>query len=428
MGCPTTYEGKTATWSKGRLSRLFKGTLATGTSNYNYSYNALGQRVSKSYSYLAGTSGNNPVQAGQVTAYSKDFFYDHSGRLIAESGSKTYYGTGAENESIVYLYDESSIIGMEYTLNGATSRYYFQRNLQGDVVAIYNANGVLKVKYLYDAWGNCTISSETTDYVVANANPIRYRGYYYDDDTGLYYCNARYYSPKWRRFISPDSTSYLDPDSVNGLNLYCYCYNDPVNYCDPSGHLPNWAKWLIGGIAFAGAVALTLWSGGALTPVLVGMGISIVSGALIEGAIAAYNGDGFWSGFRDGAADGAMWGGIFALASSTVSFVKHFDLIRSRGVVIGKGMDRVGFMADQAALSKYSPMKGYNFIKGSGNVSWRVTLADRLSVAHNKAWINRVMRLNKPIYDIGLGGIREAGAWYGMELVQVADYAWHIIF
>ncbi len=60
--------------------------------------------------------------------------------------------------------------------------------------------------------------------------------YYSDDDTGLYYCNARYYSPKWRRFISPDDTSYLAPESVNGLNLYCYCNNDPVNLVDPSGH------------------------------------------------------------------------------------------------------------------------------------------------------------------------------------------------
>ena len=72
--------------------------------------------------------------------------------------------------------------------------------------------------------------------VLCSYKAIRYRGYYYDTDTGLYYCNARYYSPKWRRFISPDSTSYLDPESVNGLNLYCYCNNDPVNCCDPSGH------------------------------------------------------------------------------------------------------------------------------------------------------------------------------------------------
>ena len=126
---------------------------------------------------------------------------------------------------------------MVHTVGSIASTYYFQRNLQGDVVAIYDTNGTLKAKYLYDAWGNCTIASETTSYDVANANPIRYRGYYYDDDTGLYYCNARYYSPKWRRFISPDDTAYLDPKSSNGLNLYCYCCNDPVNCADPSGHV-----------------------------------------------------------------------------------------------------------------------------------------------------------------------------------------------
>lgn len=76
-------------------------------------------------------------------------------------------------------------------------------------------------------------------------NPFRYRGYYYDEDTNLYCLGARYYSPEWRRFISPDDTAYLDPETPNGLNLYCYCGNDPVNYCDPSGHSII-AAWLIG--------------------------------------------------------------------------------------------------------------------------------------------------------------------------------------
>ena len=236
MGCPTSYDGKTATWSKGKLSRLSQGTKLTGMSTYNYGYNGYCQRISRSYSYAAGTSGSGAAQLGQLIASSRKYYYDHAGRLIAEDVTKTYYGEGTTTENIVFLYDESGIIGMELTTGGATNLYYFQRNLQGDVVSIYDPNGTLKAHYIYDAWGNCTISGETTSYDVANANPIRYRGYYYDDDTGLYYCNARYYSPKWRRFISPDDTAYLDPESVNGLNLYCYCNNDPVNYADPSGH------------------------------------------------------------------------------------------------------------------------------------------------------------------------------------------------
>ena len=132
-----------------------------------------------------------------------------------------------------------------------------QRNLQGDVVALYDENGTRKVEYAYDAWGNCTIAGDTTNDALAHANPIRYRGYYYDDDTGLYYLNARYYSPKWRRFISPDSTSYLATESVNGLNLYCYCGNNPVNYCDPSGQafLAHLLKALVSGLVSAGADA-----------------------------------------------------------------------------------------------------------------------------------------------------------------------------
>jgi RHS repeat-associated protein len=155
----------------------------------------------------------------------------------------------------------------------------------GDVVAIFDTSGNMVAKYLYDAWGNCTISSATTNYAVAYANPIRYRGYYYDEDTGLYYCNARYYSPKWRRFISPDDTAYLDPESVNGLNLYCYCYNDPVNCTDPSGHMPEWAKWLIGGLAVAGLVVATVLTFGAAGTAAGVIGAAMLTGGVVSGGI-----------------------------------------------------------------------------------------------------------------------------------------------
>ena len=103
------------------------------------------------------------------------------------------------------------------------------------MVAILDNTGAPVVKYAYDAFGNCTCYYSTND-DLANSNPLRYRSYYFDADTGLYYLNARYYNPQWRRFISPDDTAYLDIETVNGLNLYAYCGNDPINYSDPSGH------------------------------------------------------------------------------------------------------------------------------------------------------------------------------------------------
>ena len=317
IGCPTTHEGKNLTWSNGKLSRMFSGTVATGTSSYNYTYNAFGQRVSKTYSYLAGTS--SAVQIGQLTGANKTYYYDHAGRLISETVSKTYNSAASSSESIVFLYDESSIIGMVRTDNGVASTYYFQRNLLGDVVAIYDTSGNMVAKYLYDAWGNCTVSSETTNYAVANANPIRYRGYYYDDDTGLYYCNARYYSPKWRRFISPDDTAYLDPENVNGLNLYCYCNNDPVNYCDPSGYMPEWLgttlKILAGVAIIVGCVVGSMLTGGMMSVVLAGAAIGAAAGGIGAGISTAISGGDihdFGNAFLMGTATGAASGAVAA--------------------------------------------------------------------------------------------------------------------
>jgi RHS repeat-associated protein len=96
-------------------------------------------------------------------------------------------------------------------------------------------NGKVVVKYYYDAWGNAiTEVLDQTAYTIANLNPFRYRSYYYDTETELYYLKSRYYDPKTCRFITIDDVSYLDPDSVNGLNLYAYCANNPVMHTDPS--------------------------------------------------------------------------------------------------------------------------------------------------------------------------------------------------
>ena len=103
---------------------------------------------------------------------------------------------------------------------------------------------------------------ENADYTnhVGNLNPIRYRGYYFDSETGLYFLHARYYDPTVCRFISRDDFSYLDPDTVNGINLFAYCLNNPVMNTDPTGHSVSFVIALlvvgaIAGGAVGGAIA-----------------------------------------------------------------------------------------------------------------------------------------------------------------------------
>ena len=105
--------------------------------------------------------------------------------------------------------------------------------IQGDVVGVYNSAGTKLVTFTYDAYGNSSFSG---DELLADYCKIRYRGYYFDAETGFYWVQTRYYNPEWCRWISPDSLSYIDPVTTHGLNLYAYCINDPVNYNDPSGH------------------------------------------------------------------------------------------------------------------------------------------------------------------------------------------------
>ena len=303
-GGVASYNGWNYTWNKGKLSSIGKNLGGSSRAiitpilgpnkTYSFSYNGLGQRVRQSYSHFWLEGDIISVHQGETTAYTKDYTYDHSGRLICEDISKTLYLEGTESSKIVYLYDESGIVGMQYSndTTATTNTYYFLRNLQGDVIAIYDTNGAEIASYSYDAWGNCTINSTTTNYSVAHANPIRYRGYYYDEDTKLYYLNSRYYSPEFRRFISPDDTAYLDPETPNGLNLYCYCNNDPVNYSDGSGHNPewNWETFFKGltlvGVAIS-AIVVSVSTFGLATPLAMTIVASVTLGA---GILTGING------------------------------------------------------------------------------------------------------------------------------------------
>ena len=148
----------------------------------------------------------------------------------------------ANGETVIYyLYDENNNkYGFVY--NG--KYYYYQINLQGDVIGIYDENGQLVVQYAYDAWGKLLSVTGTLANTIGQINPIRYRGYYYDNETGFYYLQSRYYDPETGRFINADSQ--LNAKDLNGYNMFSYCSNNPVNNIDPDGHswksIKNWFK------------------------------------------------------------------------------------------------------------------------------------------------------------------------------------------
>ena len=227
IGYPTYYDGKTWQWNGGKLTRIYKGSESQPGSrfeNCTFTYDGYGRRIRKYYNYDPNTS----VAGDGHYYYITDYGYDTSGRLIREYITE-YRDTGVTTtRELIYLYDDSGIIGLLYSINGAAANpYYYRKNAQGDVIAIYNASGSRVGEYAYDAYGNCKLVYGAST-LISGINPIRYRGYYLDRETGLYYLNARYYNPQWRRFVSPDNTSAFNYNTVNGLNLYSYANNNPI--------------------------------------------------------------------------------------------------------------------------------------------------------------------------------------------------------
>ncbi len=220
----------------------------------NITYNELGNPTIYHGKELTWSFINRLASFGDVS-----FKYNYAGtRLFKTVGDKTtkYYCDGAKviaqddgTDMLYFYYGTEGVTAFKY--NGAV--YHYKKDMLGNILGIYDANGQLLVKYVYDAWGNhktfavangevdisgrtAYTESDDTATKVAILNPFRYRSYYFDIETGLYYLQTRYYDPETGRFISMDDISYLDPESIHGLNLYAYCGNNPVIYADPSGH------------------------------------------------------------------------------------------------------------------------------------------------------------------------------------------------
>ncbi len=194
------------TWQGRQLTKAVKDKTVT------FTYDSEGIRTSKT---VGSTTTKYLLNGTQILAQTTNgktlsFFYDQQGNRVGMADSSNHF-------------------------------YYYIYNVQGDVIALADAStGKLAATYTYDAWGKIVkINDQKPEEVaadnIANINPFRYRGYYYDTETKLYYLQSRYYDPDTGRFLNADGL--IDNRGVITQNLFQYCGNNPIMHADPSGHI-----------------------------------------------------------------------------------------------------------------------------------------------------------------------------------------------
>lgn len=231
-GQKIAYEGQTYNSSRNSVS----GTVISGNpvSYYN------GTRWSMEWS-----DSNRLVEANSNKA-DVTYTYDRNGLRTtktvdgvtyhyAYAGDKLVWQEWDGNEFFFFYDNEGAPVGFWYhPASGSNVTGYYMTTQQGDITRIEDVNGNVLATYEYDAWGKLISSSGS----LADINPLRYRGYYYDTETGFYYLQSRYYDPVVSRFINADKYASTG-DGLLSYNMFAYCSNNPVNYSDPSGEAVN---------------------------------------------------------------------------------------------------------------------------------------------------------------------------------------------
>ena len=203
IGNPLSDGTWTYAWQHGRQL----ASMSKSGSSITYGYNANGKRISKT---VNGTTYN----------------YSYLGDQLTEM-------TWGSNK-LHFTYDSTGPASVTYNGN----RYFYLKNAQGDVTGLVNASGTQVVSYTYDPWGAPMSVSGSMSATLGAVNPLRYRGYVYDTETGLYYLNSRYYNPTWGRFVNADTAAVVvaSPDKANwDKNLFAYCDNNPISRKDDGG-------------------------------------------------------------------------------------------------------------------------------------------------------------------------------------------------
>ncbi|WP_251862294.1 DNRLRE domain-containing protein [Clostridium sp. Marseille-Q2269] len=212
IGNFTKYDGYTFDWEAGRHLTGIKGN----GKNIQFEYDDEGIRTRK------------------ITDDEDIYYHVVDDKVTYE----LIYNNDGEEEEIYYTYDGDDRL---VSLNFRGQEYYYIRNAENDIIALSDATGKVVVSYTYDSWGKLLgIEGELKD-TLGVKNPYRYKGYRYDNETGLYYLKSRYYNPDLGRFISADAMAGKTGEILSH-NLFAYCGNNPVNAIDEDGNMFGWIR------------------------------------------------------------------------------------------------------------------------------------------------------------------------------------------
>ena len=361
------------------------------------------------FDWSKGRQLTEAVVGGQTVKYAYDMAGVRSSKQVGDTtysyttlSGKVMRQAWGDNNALEFVYDDSSQpFAVIYKHGSAAELYYYLVNAQGDVAAILDSSGTMVAFYDYDAWGNCTVYNSSAKVLtdptsIANINPLRYRGYYYDAETGFYYLQSRYYDPAICRFINADT--YLSTgQGMLGHNMFTYCGNNPVNYCDSSGRFfftllgaaigaavgyidayiagedpikGAIAGGVSGAIAGAGVdigAAITIFSGGTA----IGVGAAVAMGL---GAFGGFVGTGIsndWKFKKDGESLALQYMGATLIGgmANAISF----------GLGPINGEIAKGTVSQIVRSIGYERMKDftYNLVTG-GIISWFSTFTNRI--------------------------------------------------